>query len=199
MVSYPITTGGLFGGRLFFGGELERVQGIHNNIDPKLRVVFRQESFVAKIIVPFTAIVLVAIEDADASIDRDGFEVVVDQVVAPSVELEGGVGRPFFEFKEGVIDLMVIGYFLQGGGAEKRLHLGFERPGEEAIDVVIAVVGKDEASVEDVLVEMGAFPGVELHQLMTADIAERVLKEVGAFQVDNLFLQVDGQGGVFNQ
>ena len=64
---------------------------------------------------------------------------------------------------------------------------------------MIAVVGKDEASVLDVLVEMGAFPGVELHQFVTADIAERVLKEVGAFQVDDLFLQVDGQGGVFDQ
>jgi len=98
-----------------------------------------------------------------------------------------------------MVDTMVIGYFLQSGWSKQCGHLCFEGTGEESIDVVIAVIGEDKASVLDILMEMGAFLCVELHQFVAADIAEGVMEEIGAFQVDDLFLQIDGQGGIFYQ
>jgi hypothetical protein len=46
---------------------------------------------------------------------------------------------------------------------------------------------------------MFSFLCIELHQLVTADVTERVLKDVGTIQVDDLFLQIDGEGGILYQ
>ena len=75
----------------------------------------------------------------------------------------------------------------------------FEGPGKESIDVVVAVVGKDESPVADIFMKVGAFQGIELHEFVPADITKRVLKDVVAFEVDNFFLKVDGDGGVFDK
>jgi hypothetical protein len=94
---------------------------------------------------------------------------------------------------------VVIGYFLQRSRAKERMHLRFEAAGKEAVDVVIAVVGKDKPSVLYISMEMFSFLCIELHQLVTADVTERVLKDVGTIQVDDLFLQIDGEGGILYQ
>lgn len=75
----------------------------------------------------------------------------------------------------------------------------FEGAGKKSVDVVIAVVGKDKSSVADIFMKVGAFEGIELYELVTADIAKGVLKDVVAFEVDDLFLEVDGDGRVFDE
>lgn len=121
------------------------------------------------------------------------------QVVAPAVELEGGVGWSFFEMEEGVIDGVVIGDLFEGIGAEEVVHLGFEGLCEEPIDIVVAVVGEDEAAILDIVAEVGAFLGIELDEFMAADIGEGVVKDLRAVEVEDLFLEVDGYGGVFDE
>ena len=98
-----------------------------------------------------------------------------------------------------MIDLMVIGYFLQRRRSEQGAHLRLEAPGEKSVYVVVAVICKYKASIEHVLMEMGAFLRIELHQFVSADIAEWILEDVRAFEVDHLFLQIDGQGRIFYQ
>ena len=94
---------------------------------------------------------------------------------------------------------MVVGYFLQGVGSKKRMHLRFETAGKEAVDVVVAIVGKDKSPVVYIVAEMLSLLGIELYQLVTADITKGVLEDVGAIQVDDLFLQIDREGGVLYQ
>jgi len=43
---------------------------------------------------------------------------------------------------------------------------------------MVAVIGKDETAVLHVLMKMGAFLCVELHQLVSADITEGILENV---------------------
>lgn len=52
-------------------------QCIDNDVYGKLGVVLGQKSLVAEIVVPFAAIILVAVEQANFVIDRNGFKVVV--------------------------------------------------------------------------------------------------------------------------
>ena|SRR5438445_7258940 len=94
---------------------------------------------------------------------------------------------------------VAIGYFLQGIGPEKGMHLRLETAGKEAVDVVIAVVRKDKPPILYISTEMLPLLGIELYQLVTADIAEGVLEDVGAIQVNDLFLQIDREGSIFYQ
>ena len=75
----------------------------------------------------------------------------------------------------------------------------FEGAGKKPIDIVIAIVGEDKSPVADIFMKVGAFEGIELYELVPADIAKRVLKDFVAFEVDDLFLEVDGDGRVFDE
>lgn len=121
------------------------------------------------------------------------------QVVAPAVEFEGGIGRSFFEMEEGVVDGVVIGDFFEGIGAEEVVHLAFEGLCEESINIVVAVVGEDEAAILDIVAEVCAFLGIELDEFVAADIGERVVKDLRAVEIEDLFLEVNGYGGVFDE
>jgi hypothetical protein len=79
------------------------------------------------------------------------------------------------------------------------MYLRLEAAGKKAVDVVIAVVRKDESTVVDISPKMFGFLRVELNQFVAADITKWVLEDVGAIQVDNLFLQVDRERCIFNQ
>jgi len=79
------------------------------------------------------------------------------------------------------------------------MHLRFEAAGKKAVDVVIAIVRKDKSPVLYISAEMLPLLGIELYQLVTADIAEGVLEDVGAIQVDDLFLQIDREGSILYQ
>ena len=47
-------------------------QCVEDDVDAEFCVVFCQEAFVAKVIIPFTAIVFIAIEYTDAAVDYNG-------------------------------------------------------------------------------------------------------------------------------
>src|SRR5690606_15616592 len=68
-------------------------EGVHHDVDGELGVVFGEPALVAPVVVPFAAVVLVAVEHAQAALVLDALEVVVHQVVAPAVEFEAGGGR----------------------------------------------------------------------------------------------------------
>src|SRR5690606_19748705 len=59
-------------------------QRIDDDVDRELRVVLGQEALVAPVVVPFAAVVLVAVEHAEAAADLDALQVVVHEVVAPA-------------------------------------------------------------------------------------------------------------------
>ena len=94
---------------------------------------------------------------------------------------------------------MVIGYFLKGAGPKEAMHLRFETAGKKAVNIMVTVVGKDESPILYISTEMLPLLGIELYQFMTADVTKRVLEDVGAIQVDDLFLQIDREGGIFYQ
>jgi len=71
--------------------------GIHYNIHPEFCIVLRKKSLVAKVIVPFAAIVLIAVQYADTVLHDDSLQIVMHQVVPPSIQLKGRIGRPFFK------------------------------------------------------------------------------------------------------
>ena len=121
------------------------------------------------------------------------------QVIAPAVEFEGGVRRSFFEVEEGVVDGVVIGDLFEGSGAEEGGHLSVEGSCEKPVDIVVTVVGENEAAVLDVVAEVRAFLAVELDEFVAADIGEGVVKDVGAVEVEDFFLEVDGYGGVLDE
>ncbi len=64
---------------------------------------------------------------------------------------------------------------------------------------MVAVVGKNESPIADVFMKIGALPGIKLHELVTADITKRMLKDVVTFEVDDFFLEVDRDSRVFDE
>lgn len=175
------------------------VEGVKDDVHSELRIVFRQEAFVSKIVIPFATIILVTIEHADAAVDHDGLEIIMYQVVAPAVEFEGGVGGTFLEMKKAVVDRVVVRDLFEGIGSEDRGHLVFEGAGKETVDIVVAVVGEDKTAVVDITTEIISFPGVELNELVTADIGKWIMKDLGAVQVEDFLLQVHWDSGILDQ
>jgi hypothetical protein len=64
---------------------------------------------------------------------------------------------------------------------------------------VVAVVGEDEAAVLHIVVEVGAFSGIELNEFVAADIGEWIVEDLRAIEVNDFFLEVDGYGGVLDE
>ena len=94
---------------------------------------------------------------------------------------------------------MVIGDLFKGFWAKEGGHLSFEGLCEESVDIVVAVVGEDEAAVLHVVVEVGAFAGIELDEFVSADVGEWIVKDLRAVEIEDFFLEVDGYGGVFDE
>ena len=64
---------------------------------------------------------------------------------------------------------------------------------------MVAVVGKNESAVVDVFFKIGAFLCIELDEFVAADVAKGILKDVVAVEVDDFFLEVNGDGRVFDE
>ena len=75
------------------------VQGVHHDIDRELGVVFGKEALVAPIVIPLTAVILVAVKQAETAVEFDAFEVIMHDIVAPAIQFETG-GRRFAEAEE---------------------------------------------------------------------------------------------------
>lgn len=123
----------------------------------------------------------------------------MNEVIAPAVEFEYGIWRAFFKMEEAAVQGVIVWDLLEGVWAKKGRHLGLEGAGEEAVDVVVAVVGEDEAAVLHEAVKIPALASVELDQFVAGDICEGIAENVRAFEVDDFFLQIDGDGRVFYQ
>src|ERR1700754_1817613 len=87
---------------------LYSAEGVEDDVYAKFGIVLGEEPFVPEIIIPFASIVFVAVENADAAIDGNGLQVVVYKIIAPAVELEGGVGWSFFKMKKRVVYRVVV-------------------------------------------------------------------------------------------
>jgi len=130
---------------------------IRYNIDPKLGIVFGQKAFIPKVIIPFAAVVFIAVKHADSTIHHDGFEVVMHEVVAPAVQLERRSGRPFGKLKKAGVQGMVIWNLPQGLWPERSGHLLLEGFGKQPVDVMIAIINEYEPTILDVSPELLAF------------------------------------------
>lgn len=62
-----------------------RRQRIHHDIDPEPCVINCQESFVAEVVIPFAAVIFVAVQYPDPAVDDNCFQIIVHKVVAPAV------------------------------------------------------------------------------------------------------------------
>jgi hypothetical protein len=168
-------------------------------VDREAGVVLGQPALVAPVVVPLAAVVLVAVEDADAPVDLDRLQVVVHQVVTPAVELERGGGRAVVEVEERVVERVVVADLAQRGGAEDGGHLRLEGLGEEAVDVVVAVVDEEESAVEHVALEMLALLAVELDQAVAGEVEEGGVQHRWVTQREHLLLGLDGERRVLHQ
>src|SRR5690606_13907497 len=149
-----------------------RRERIDDDVDRELRVVLGQEALVAPVVVPLAAVVLVAVEHAQAAVDADALEVVVHQVVAPAIELEAGRRRAVGEAEETAVERMAVRDPRQRARAEDRGHLRLERLREQPVDVVVAVVHEHEPAVAHVAFEVAPLGGIELDQAMARQVAE---------------------------
>src|SRR5690606_15626505 len=101
------------------------VECVHHDVDGEAGVVFREPALVAPVVVPFAAVVLVAVEHAEPALVLDAFQVVVHQVVAPAVQLEAG-GRRAVELEEAGVERMRAGQLGERVRPEDGGHLGLE-------------------------------------------------------------------------
>nr|GEU28510.1 hypothetical protein [Tanacetum cinerariifolium] len=173
-------------------------QRVLNDIDRKAGVVHCQKTLVAKVVVPLAAVVLVAVQEPHPPLDLHRFQIIVDQVIAPAIELPTGGGRPV-ELEKARINGVVVRDLLQGALAEDGADLRLERPGEQAVDIVVAVVHEHEAAALDVALQVLALGRRELHQLVTGEIAERRLQHLRVGQRHDVLHGIDAQGRVLDQ
>ena len=77
-------------------------------------------------------------------------------------------------------------------------HLPLEAPGEQAVQVVVAVVDEDEAPVLHVAAEVLLLPGVEPHQGVPGHVEEGKGEDLGGVQRHHLLPRVDLGAGVLD-
>ncbi len=94
---------------------------------------------------------------------------------------------------------MIIGNFFKGFFAKYSRHLGFKRFGEKAVDIVITIVHKNKTAVVDILFEIVPFGFIELHQLMSGQIAEGTVENFIACQENNVFASINFNCCVLNE
>src|SRR5688572_18721077 len=150
---------------------------VDHDVHPELRVVFRQEALVAEVVVPLASVVLVAVQDRHAAVHLDRAKVVVHQIVAPAVQLEGGGGRAVGEGEEGAVERMVVGEPPERRGPEDGGQLRLEGAGEEAVQVVVAVIGEDEPAAPHEALEDVALARGELDQAVAGQVGERRVED----------------------
>lgn len=75
-------------------------ESIHDDVHSKFCVVFCKKALVSKVVVPFAAIVFVAVEEANPVIEEQGLKVIMDQIISPAIQFKAGIWRSFFEMKE---------------------------------------------------------------------------------------------------
>jgi len=101
------------------------------------------------------------------------------EVVAPAVKFKTGGGGAVGKLEKDGVDGVVVRDFLHRLRPERPVHLLFERLSKQPVDVVITVVHKDEPAVLHVAFELIALVLRKLHQLMSAEVAERTFEEIG--------------------
>src|SRR6188474_1157280 len=74
-------------------------QRIHHDVHTESSIINTVKSLVSKIIVPLAAIVLVTVQDSDLIIDFYRFQVVMNNIIAPTIEFLRSRGRPI-KFEE---------------------------------------------------------------------------------------------------
>lgn len=176
-----------------------RCQCIGHYVYTKLGIVFSQKSLITKIVIPFAAVILIAIQNAYPAIDGNGLQVVMYQVIAPAIQFKRRSRWPFFKLKKTGVDRVIIRNFLQGLRAERPGHLLLERPRKQGIDIVIAIINKHEPAILNVAFEMIALLRRKLDQFVSTHIAEWTLKNIGAAQLHHLFFLVDRNRRILNQ
>ena len=80
---------------------------IHHDVDRELGVVLPLEALVPPVVVPLAAVVLVRVEHAEPAAVLHPAQVVVDDVVAPPVELVRGRRRAVGKLEEAAIERML--------------------------------------------------------------------------------------------
>src|SRR5690606_7885906 len=103
------------------------------------------------------------------------------------------------ELEEAVVQRMAVGQFLQRVDTEDRTHLRLERGGEQAVDIVVAVIDEHKATIAHVTLEVAPFLGIELDQLVPGQVAERRAQHLRVGQRDHVFVRVHAQRGVVHQ
>jgi hypothetical protein len=91
----------------------------------------------------------------------------VHQIVAPAIQLHAGIRRPI-ELEEARIHGMVVGDLVQSFRPEDTGDLGLERFGEQAIDIVVAVIHEQETAATDVALQIAPLGGVNCTSLWPA-------------------------------
>ena len=69
----------------FIKAVLSRVHRIHNYVHPELGVILGQEAFVPEIVIPFAAVVFIAVKYCNAAINGNSFQIVMNKIITPTV------------------------------------------------------------------------------------------------------------------
>ena len=122
----------------------------------------------------------------------------MDQIVAPAIQLQRGIGRPV-ELEEAAIDRMGLWQRLQAFGAENLGHLRLERAGEQAVYVMVAIIHQDEAAIADIALEIAPLGLRKFDQLVPRHVAERRGQHLRVRKSDDMLLRIDPQRRVIDQ
>src|SRR5688572_8848293 len=79
---------------------------IYNDIDAETGVVFTLESLVPPVVIPFAAVILVRVEHAEPAFVLDATQIIVHEVVAPSVQFVRGLRWPLGKLEKRSVDRM---------------------------------------------------------------------------------------------
>src|SRR6476620_1246854 len=110
-------------------------EGIYDQVHAEARVIDGREALVVGVVVPFGAVVLVAEKHLDPAILHHRFQILVDEIVAPAVELVTRCRRTIVELEEAGVNR--VGFRKIDGLSERARDFLEGGLAEDSVDVVV--------------------------------------------------------------
>lgn len=149
-------------------------EGIHNDVHAKACVVDGREALVVGMVVPLGAVVFIAVQNSDSISVHYRFQVLVDEVVAPTIELMTRCGRAILKLEESRIDLMIVWkIYRHRKGARDLFHRRFVK---HTADVVIMIVDENHSTTVDEASRISSLRFRKTKWEMPRQIHERVIE-----------------------
>src|SRR4051812_45442994 len=149
-------------------------EGIHDDVDAEACVVYGREALVIRVVIPFGAVILVTEQNLNAIAFHHCFQVLVNEIVSPAIELVTRRGRAIIELEEAAEDRIRVREISRL--PERSRDLLECSLAEHSVDVVVVIIDEYHSTAIDELLHVPPLGLGKTKRHVSGEIHERVFE-----------------------